>query len=310
MSNFASAPALDLATLQFEHRVQQLNECSVAKNYQAYVDIDWDAHPIEETDPRFVLDSADPLGATEWYQKKSEDERARIGLDVVVQAMKIGVLFENVLQRGMLQFALGLSDGDPSFRYAYHEVIEEAQHSMMFQEFINRSGRPTERIPGTRRIGCDLVVVLGRIFPELFMLFVLGGEEPIDHSQKEVLKRKKQLHPLLARIMRIHVTEEARHLCFARDWLRLRVPQLPPWKRWILKLSAPFLLGLMARDMLDAPQEIIDRHQIPASVIRSAFTKNAKHRESVRTSLSGVRKLCDEMGLIGSMTRHLWRWAI
>ena len=73
MSNFASAPALDLATLQFEHRVQQLSDCSVNKNYQAYVDIDWETHPIEETDPRFVLDPADPLGSTEWYQNLSED---------------------------------------------------------------------------------------------------------------------------------------------------------------------------------------------------------------------------------------------
>jgi hypothetical protein len=112
------------------------------------------------------------------------------------------------------------------------------------------------------------------------------------------------------RIMQIHTTEEACHLCFARHWLRLRVPQLPAWKRWILKLSAPFLLGLMARDMLDAPPEIIVRHRIPSSVIRAAFTKNATHRESVRISLSGVRELCREMGLIGSMTRHLWRWAI
>jgi hypothetical protein len=310
MSNFASAPALDLATLQFEHRVQQLSDCSVNKNYQAYVDIDWETHPIEETDPRFVLDPADPLGSTEWYQNLSEDERARIGLDIVVQAMKTGILFENVLQRGMLQFALGLPDGDPSFRYAYHEVIEEAQHSMMFQEFINRSGRPPRPVPSTKRMGCDLVVMLGRIFPELFMLFVIGGEEPIDHSQKHVLKRKKHIHPLLARIIQIHITEEARHLCFARHWLRLRVPQLPMWKRWILKLSAPFLLGLMARDMLDAPREIVVRHRIPSSIIRAAFTKNANYRESVRTSLSGVRELCREMGLIGSMTRHLWRWAI
>src|SRR3989454_8600620 len=28
----------------------------------------------------------------------------------------------------------------PEFRYVYHEVIEEAQHSLMFQEFVNRSG--------------------------------------------------------------------------------------------------------------------------------------------------------------------------
>ena len=53
--------------------------------------------------------------------------------------MKIGLIFESVLKRGLLEFASTLPNGAPEFRYAYHEVIEEAQHSLMFQEFINRT---------------------------------------------------------------------------------------------------------------------------------------------------------------------------
>src|SRR2546422_7811838 len=54
--------------------------------------------------------------------------------------MKIGTQFENVLQRGLLEFAWTLANGAPEFRYVYHEVIEEGQHSLMFQEFVNRTG--------------------------------------------------------------------------------------------------------------------------------------------------------------------------
>ena len=45
-----------------------------------------------------------------------------------------------MLKRGLLEFASTLPNGAPEFRYAYHEIIEEAQHSLMFQEFVNRSG--------------------------------------------------------------------------------------------------------------------------------------------------------------------------
>ena len=65
--------------------------------------------------------------------------RARIGLHMIATFMKIGLQFESVLKRGLLEFALELPNGSPEFRYAYHEVIEEAQHSLMFQEFVNRT---------------------------------------------------------------------------------------------------------------------------------------------------------------------------
>ena len=55
---------------------------------------------------------------------------------------------------------------------------------------------------------------------------MLGGEDPIDHVQRTTLRSGRELHPLLERIMRIHVTEEARHLSFARQYLRTNVPTL------------------------------------------------------------------------------------
>ena len=72
-------------------------------------------------------------------------------------------------------------------------------------------------------------MLLGRRFPELFFIFVLGGEDPIDHVQRETLRSERELHPLLERIMRIHVTEEARHLSFARHYLKREVPKLGPF---------------------------------------------------------------------------------
>src|SRR5262249_11523383 len=147
------------------------------------------------------------LGATEWYRSQSQAVRARLGLHMIATFMKIGLQFEGVLKRGLLEFALRLPNGSPEFRYAYHEGIEEAQISLMFQEFVNRTGFDIPGLGGWQRFGANQVIRFGRTFPELFFVFVLGGEDPIDHVQRMALRSDRPLHPLLRRIMQIHVTE-------------------------------------------------------------------------------------------------------
>ena len=48
--------------------------------------------------------------------------RSRIGLSMLANFMKSGVIFEYVLKRGLLEFAIGLPTGSPEFRYCYHET--------------------------------------------------------------------------------------------------------------------------------------------------------------------------------------------
>jgi hypothetical protein len=283
---------------------------SVKKHYRAYEDIDWDApeSAIRRDDPRFELSTDDGLGATDWYRSQPDAVRAEIGLTGIVSSMKVGVVFENVLQRGMLEFAFKLPNRSPEFRYAYHEVIEEGHHSLMFQEFINRSGLDPRGVDRVTELGTRFVASLGRRFPELFFFFVLGGEEPIDFAQKQTLRSGKELHPLLERIMKIHITEEARHLCFARSYLRRNVPQLGFFARQRLAYMIPVILGEMASMMLEPGPAMIRRFGIPASVIRQAYRDNAEHRHRVRASLASVARLCIELGLLTE--RNVWFWKL
>src|SRR4051794_30748635 len=122
--------------------LDRLNELSVTKHFDAYADIAWEdpAYRLDPTDPRWELGDADPLGGTAWYQSLPQQQRAGLGVDLIASKMKIGLIFENILKRGLLAWAMTLPNNSPEFRYAYHEVIEEAQHSLMFQEFVNRTG--------------------------------------------------------------------------------------------------------------------------------------------------------------------------
>jgi hypothetical protein len=290
-----------------EDLLQRLSERSVEKHFDAYADVDWDApeNRIRPDDPRFVLQ--DGLGTTEWYRSLSPDTQAELGLGMLVNQMKVGLQFENILTRGLLEFALAQPDRSPAFRYAYHEVIEESQHTLMFQEFINRSQISVRGLSGFHAAAARLVPGLGRRFPEMFFMFVLSGEGPIDHVQRKELAKNRERHPLVERIMRIHVLEEARHICFAESFLRERVPRLSPWSMLHLRIRTPIVLSQMAMLMIEPPRDIVERFAIPEPVLREAYRASPAHRENVLDGLARIRDLSAELSIVGPGTVWLWQ---
>lgn len=287
----------------------RLSRQSVVKHFDAYADVDWDRpdHAIDPSDPRWEEHADEPLGATAWYQALPQPTRARLGLHLIASQVKIGLEFERTLVIGLLEFASTLELARPEFRYAYHEVIEETQHSLMFRELLVRTGLEVRGLGWLDRMGARRVARLGRTFPELFFLFVLGGEEPIDHAQRQALRAGRATHPLMARVMRIHVTEEARHICFAREYLRQHVPRLPARRRIALAIQAPILLAEMTRQMLRPSRHVVRTYGIPPDVVAAAYDRNPAHHAFVAESLSDVRALCLELGLVTPWTRPLWR---
>ncbi len=287
----------------------RLSEQSVTKHFDAYADVAWDdpAFRIDPDDPVWELAADNPLSSTAWYRSLPTSTRSRLGLHMIAAQMKTGLQFESILKRGLLEFAAGLPNRTPEFRYAYHEVIEEAQHSLMFQEFVNRTGFDVTGMPMIIKIASRRVVRLGRVFPTLFFMFVLGGEDPIDHVQREALRGSDVVHPLLERIMRIHVTEEARHLSFARHFLKNNVPGLSRWRRLALAIETPIILGVMSQLMLRPAPEIVKAYAIPNPVLRDAYGKNPAYRAAVKDSLRKVRRLADDLGLVTVVSRPIWK---
>ncbi len=299
----------ELQDTRYVDLLRRLSHQSVVKHFDAYGDVEWDAPhlAIDPTDPRFELFPDSPLGSTEWYQALPQDVRARLGLHAVVSNMKAGLQFESVLKRGLLEYAFRLPDGSPEFRYAYHEVIEEAQHSLMFQEFVNRAGLEAPGLTWDMRFGSRRVIGMARRFPAMFFVFVLGGEDPIDHVQRKALRSGRELHPLLDRIMRIHVTEEARHLSFARHHLRETVPALSRRQRFAISIQAPFTLAMMAGVMMRPPKHLVRTYAIPKAVLREAYGRDGPAGQGVRDSLRKVRTLLVELGLVNRASLLLWK---
>ncbi|NVI87627.1 diiron oxygenase [Actinomadura sp. BRA 177] len=288
--------------------IDRLNKASVDKHWEAYADIPWDdpEFTVDKNDPRWVLPQFDRLGETDWYKSQPPEIQAQIGLWRVATAMKIGLQFENLLKRGLLNYAYRLPNGRPEFRYVYHETTEECHHGMMFQEFVNRTKMPIRGMPRSLNLIAQAAPWIPLVSTEMFFVFVLGGEDPIDYVQRKSLKGGHIKHPLEETIMKIHIAEEARHISFARHYLKHRVPNMAPLRRRILGVATPVVLGVMARIMLSPPGPMVRHFGIPKDVVRAAYKNDASQAE-ISNSVGKIRDLMAELDVVNPVNKRVWK---
>ncbi|MGA5199886.1 AurF N-oxygenase family protein, partial [Streptomyces exfoliatus] len=121
----------------YNETLRLLSEGSVHKHFDPYLDIDWDSpeFAVVPNDRRWILPAeTDPLGAHPWYQSQSEAKQIEIGMWRQANVAKVGLQFENILIRGMMQYVFSLPNDSAEARYCTHESVEECNHTMMFQE--------------------------------------------------------------------------------------------------------------------------------------------------------------------------------
>ncbi|HET7690900.1 MAG TPA: diiron oxygenase [Nocardioidaceae bacterium] len=291
----------------YDEVLATLSEGSVNAHFDAFRDINWDDpdFEIDRTDPRWVLPEVDPLGAHPWYQALPLERQIEIGLWRQANIMKVGLQFENVLIRGVMEYVFKLPNNTPEFRYLTHEVTEETHHTQMFQEFVNRSGT---NVPGARklfRLVSPILPLAGNLLPELFFTGVLAGEEPIDHIQKNILRAGDEMHPLLQRIMQIHVAEEARHISFAHHYLRETVPTLHPLRKAALSITYPLTMRILCDVIVIPTKELTTEMGVPAEVVKELYWDGS---DQMLVDLFGdVRALAEEIGLMNVVSRPLWK---
>lgn len=297
-------------TGDFTDLLDRLNRQSVERGHDAYADVDWDGDElaIDPTDPRWRLWDFDPLAHTAWYRGLPVAEQIRVGMERSSALLKVGAQFENALQRGLLGVADRLPNGTNEFRYLHHETVEESQHSMMFQEVINRTGSDTKGMPLLLRGIIDVAVAtLPRTLPEVFFAGVLAGEDPIDHLQKTAI-RSGQGHPAMIEVVSIHVAEEARHVSFARQRLRRDVPGLAWPRRQFLAVATPVIWGVLTTAMVNPGGDLARRVGMPRGT-RIECMRTDAGRTLRRDGAAKMRRLYSELGLMTRPARALWRLA-
>lgn len=91
--------------------------------------------------------ATDPLGKHAWYQAQPEERQIKIGMWRQANVAKVGLHFESILIRGLLNYAFWVPNGSPEYRYCLHESVEECNHTLMFQEMVNHIGADVPGMP-------------------------------------------------------------------------------------------------------------------------------------------------------------------
>ena len=289
-----------------------LSEGSVRRNFNPYTDIDWDSPEFVVTaeDQRWILPASDPLGGHPWYQAQTVEKRIAIGQWRQANIAKVGLQFESILIRGLMNYAFWVPNGSPEYRYCTHEAIEEGNHTLMFQEMVNRIGVDVPGMPRLLRWVSPLIPLVPGPLPIPFFFGVLAGEEPIDHTQKAVLREGGDgatLHPIMEKVMAIHVAEEARHISFAHEYLRKRVPRLRRGQRFWLSLHVPIIMRVLCQAILVPPRSFFREFGIPREIRKELFFRSPESRKMLQDVFGDVRMLCYDTGMMSPLAKLVWR---
>ena len=295
--------------IHYAEAMTTLSEASVRRHFDPYTDIDWDApkFSVVRDDPRWKLPPSDPFGRHPWYKSQPLDKQIAIGMWRLANVAKVTLHLENVLVRGLMQYTFWVPNGSPEYRYCVHASVEECNHTMMFQEMVNRIGVD---VPGMQRwmrwLSAWAPLWAGPL-PIVFFFGVLAGEVPTDHMQRNMLRESNSLHPIMEKVTAIHIAEEARHISFGHEYLRRRVPRMGRVSRFWLSLYVPIVMRVLCQAIVVPPRRFVKEFAIPRSVRKELFFDSADSRQALREMFGDVRMLCHETGLMNRPSRLVWQ---
>jgi hypothetical protein len=136
---------------------------------------------------------------------------------------------------------------------------------------------------------------------------VLAGEEPIDHLQKSILRQGEAMHPLLQRIMQIHIAEEARHISFAHEYLKRNVPKVGRIRKGILSVVFPIVMRVLGDAIMVPGKEMTRDVGIPKKVLKEVFWGSPEARMMLSDVFYDVRALAEELDLMNPASRRVWK---
>ncbi|MDN5932993.1 MAG: diiron oxygenase [Pseudonocardia sp.] len=285
-----------------ESVAERLLRSSLEHSFDPSIDIDWDADLVEG---RYgIAPERCSLYGTELWDGLTEEQRVTLSVHEICSIAQVGLWFEMILMQMLLRYSYDRDPRTGHVQYALTEIADECRHSIMFAKLAARYDVPDYR-PGR------LVHKLGALFAATaggatMFASVLVAEETLDQLQRESM-RDERVQPLSRMINRIHVTEEARHVRYAREELARLMPRLTAHQRRLVRALTPVVSFVVIRSLIH-PGVYACVGLDPVAARRVARA-NPCHRDTIAWSARKLMPFLREVGVVGGPLGWVWRRA-
>lgn len=278
----------------------RLLKSSARQSYDPEVDIDWAAPPVDGL--FWMQPERMSLYGTRTWDRLTDDQRILLSQHEVASIASVGLWFELVLMKLLLRDVYNSDPRQDRTHFALTEVADECRHSIMFGKAIATMGMPSY---GPRQ-QAHLLARLGPLALHGACAYsgILIGEEPADRWQRDLMKDER-IQPLTRMVSRIHVLEEARHVTFAREELKLASADLKGAKlRWHQFITAQ--IGYVTMRSLVHPDVYatvgLDPHES-----RKEALGNPHYRATIAWMGEKVMPFLEEQRMVSPRDRKTWK---
>jgi len=280
--------------------LQRIVDGAHRKSFDPYKTIDWNV-PFDLE--RFYLppDMVSLYGTPMWDQM-SRDQQVKLSMHEACSALATGIWFENQLSFKMMDYLIDVSPHDPHFYWMQIEVADECRHSMMFGEVIRHAQVPWYK----PRFSSLFAFFTKYLTPKVSMILgTLAAEDVTDYLNRRIAQ-DPDCHPAMRELSKIHMVEEARHLGYARQWLKENWPHIGKIQRAIAKRDALLSTSIIIWELVHP--DVYKNVGLPPEALQMA--KNNPNRARIKREMS--QELVDflsDIDVIDDRFASKWRAA-
>lgn len=241
--------------------------------------LDWSALNASDY---WLPPSAISLHGVAEFERVTEAMKKRLSQCEFIAFVQAGLWLESLFIRRLGE-RLNRAGSLAQHAYHLHEIREEAGHSLMFLQLIEKSGL---YLPGAWRRPPRLADFLGRHAPvgsALFWLAVVIGEELPDKLNRHVrVHGNGTVNAMIAQMCTLHIIDEARHIAHARSALDSAVAGMGSMHKRALSPVIALLLRQFVRSFYVPGVEVYELAGLtPGNYWRDLARKNPVRREFV-----------------------------
>ena len=187
---------------------------------------------------------------------------------------------------------------EAAYTYSLHEIREEAGHSLMFLQLMEKSGLPLPPLAVKRPRLADF---LGRYAPAnsvIFWLAVLIGEEVPDRYNRHIrLSTGSVVSPLVKQMCTLHIIDEARHIAHTRNALEAAFSSVGKIQRQILTVLMKRLMAQFLETFYYPRKQIYDLAGLPSEYNWRELARNPSRQAFVLECVGPTLRFLAERGI-------------